>query len=78
MIAAAPRKNVNGDTSIRPYRIGIEFLHPRLGLLLEQRYRVRTFRRRLPPAVAGPRRVPTRRPAAGDPVLDGQPLPPPR
>ena len=22
MIAAAPRKNVNGDTSIRPYRIG--------------------------------------------------------
>ena len=22
MISAAPRKNVNGDTSIRPYRIG--------------------------------------------------------
>ena len=54
-----------------------EFGHPRPGLLFEQRDRVGTVRRRLPPAVAGPRGVPTGRPAARDPVLDGQPLPPP-
>ena len=55
-----------------------EFLHPRPGLLLEQRHRVRTVRRRPPFAVAGPRRHPTRRTAARDPVLGGQPLAPPR
>ena len=41
MISAAPRKNANGEPSIRPYRIGTSSGTRLCGLLLEQRDRIR-------------------------------------
>ena len=57
MTYAAPRKNVNGETSIRPYRIGTSSGRRVLRLLLEQLHRIPPIRRRLPAGVGRTRYV---------------------
>ena len=54
MIAAAPRKKANGDTSIRPWRIGTSSGNARRGLLLEERDRIRARCGRLPVRMGAP------------------------
>ena len=69
MITAEPRRNANGEASIRPYRTGTQIREPGAVVLLQHADGVRTAGSRAPASVAGPRDLLAQRPPGPPAVL---------